>query len=188
MTCIVGLEHEGKVYIGGDSAGVAGWSLTVRADEKVFTRTLPFGGQAVFGFTTSFRMGQIIRYVLDIPGEGITEPDGTDAWLVTRFVPALREAFQAHGYQKVESDRAEGGTFLMGIGGRLYRIESDYQIGRAVSRYDAVGCGDGLALGSMHTTRDASLRLEPRERVWFALEAAEAHNAGVRRPFNVVCA
>ena len=30
MTCIVGLVHEGVVYIGGDSAGVAGLSLTVR--------------------------------------------------------------------------------------------------------------------------------------------------------------
>ena len=36
MTCIVGLVHEGVVYIGGDSAGVGGMSLTVRADEKVF--------------------------------------------------------------------------------------------------------------------------------------------------------
>ena len=35
MTCIVGLVHEGVVYIGGDSAGVGGLSLTVRADEKV---------------------------------------------------------------------------------------------------------------------------------------------------------
>ena len=36
MTCIVGIADGAKVWIGGDSAGVAGWSLTVRADEKVF--------------------------------------------------------------------------------------------------------------------------------------------------------
>ena len=36
MTCIVGLVHGGKVYMGGDSAGVGGYCLTVRADEKVF--------------------------------------------------------------------------------------------------------------------------------------------------------
>jgi hypothetical protein len=36
MTCIVGLVDKGDVYIGGDSAGVAGLSLSIRADEKVF--------------------------------------------------------------------------------------------------------------------------------------------------------
>ena len=44
MTCIVGLVHEGVVYIGGDSAGVAGLSLTVRADEKVFRNSDFFDG------------------------------------------------------------------------------------------------------------------------------------------------
>ena len=38
MTCIVGLIDEGKVYIGGDSAGAADDLITVRADEKVFVR------------------------------------------------------------------------------------------------------------------------------------------------------
>ena len=62
MTCIVGLVHEGVVYIGGDSAGVAGLSLTVRADEKVFQN-----GEFLMGFTTSFRMGQLLRYSLKPP-------------------------------------------------------------------------------------------------------------------------
>ena len=36
MTCIAAIAEKGKVYIGGDSAGVAGLDLTIRADEKVF--------------------------------------------------------------------------------------------------------------------------------------------------------
>ena len=62
MTCIVGLEHKGKVYIGGDSAGVAGYSLSVRADQKVF-----INGNFIFGFTSSFRMGQILRFGFNPP-------------------------------------------------------------------------------------------------------------------------
>jgi hypothetical protein len=38
MTAIVGLVQAGSVYIGGDSAGVSGMSLTVRADAKVFRK------------------------------------------------------------------------------------------------------------------------------------------------------
>ena len=36
MTCIVGLIDGSNVYIGADSAGVAGYGLTIMADEKVF--------------------------------------------------------------------------------------------------------------------------------------------------------
>ena len=61
MTCIVGLVHEGVVYIGGDSAGVAGLSLVVRADEMFRN------GDFLMGFTTSFRMGQLLRYKLYPP-------------------------------------------------------------------------------------------------------------------------
>lgn len=57
MTCIVGLVDKGSIYMGGDSAGVAGLSVTTRADEKVF-----LNGPFIMGFTTSFRMGQILRY------------------------------------------------------------------------------------------------------------------------------
>ena len=46
MTCIVGLRHEGKAWIGGDSAGVGGLELTVRRDPKVFKNgPMLFGGK-----------------------------------------------------------------------------------------------------------------------------------------------
>lgn len=59
MTCIVGWVEEGQVWIGGDSAGVAKLDLRVRKDEKVFV-----SGEYVMGFTSSFRMGQLLRYTL----------------------------------------------------------------------------------------------------------------------------
>lgn len=57
MTCIIGYndkENE-KIYMIGDSAGVSNLDVTVRSDKKVF-----FNGDFLFGFTTSFRMGQIL--------------------------------------------------------------------------------------------------------------------------------
>lgn len=36
MTCIVGIQQEGRVWIGGDSCGGGpGWETAVRADAKV---------------------------------------------------------------------------------------------------------------------------------------------------------
>lgn len=51
MTCIVGLAVNGKTYIGGDSAGVGGYDLTIRRDAKVFTNgefAMGFGDHRLF--------------------------------------------------------------------------------------------------------------------------------------------
>ncbi len=62
MTCIVGVVKDGVVYIGGDSAGVSGLRLIKRKDSKVFKRK-----GFIIGYTSSFRMGQLLRFKLDPP-------------------------------------------------------------------------------------------------------------------------
>lgn len=173
MTAIVGLAQDGKVYIGGDSAGVSGLSLSVRADTKVFRK-----GPYLFGFTTSFRMGQLLHYCLDLP-----KPKGDDleAFMATRFIDALRECLKTGGWARKENDREEGGTFLVGVRGQLFTIYDDYQVGRAADGFAAVGCGDDIALGALYAT--AGTELGPRKRVKLALRAAERFSAGVRGPF-----
>lgn len=172
MTAIVGLVDAGSVYIGGDSAGVAGMSLTVRADAKVFRKK-----RYVFGFTTSFRMGQLIRYALEPP-----KPVGeTDRFMATTFIDAVRECLKAGGWAKKDSEREEGGTFLVGVRGRLFTVYEDYQVAEAADGYAAVGCGDELALGALFAT--ATTRTPPQRRIEIALSAAERFSAGVRGPF-----
>jgi hypothetical protein len=116
MTCIVGLTDNGKIYIGGDSAGVAGLSITIRADEKVFTN-----GPFIMGFTSSFRMGQILRYKFKCP---VQNTDQTDMeYMVTTFIDSVRECFSKNGYGKIsERETNIGGTFLVGYNGTLYNI------------------------------------------------------------------
>jgi hypothetical protein len=70
------------------------------------------------------------------------------------------------------------------VAGRLYRVEEDYQVGRSLDGYDAVGCGWEVALGALRATRD--LGLEAGERLGLALDAAAHHCAGVVAPFNLV--
>jgi ATP-dependent protease HslVU (ClpYQ) peptidase subunit len=172
MTAIVGLAHNSRVYVGGDSAGVDGFSLVVRADTKVF-----HNGPYLFGFTTSFRMGQLIRHALVPP-----EPDGSlDKFMSTTFIDAVRSCLKEGGWARKESDREEGGTFLVGILGRLFVVYDDYQVGQAAAGYAAVGCGAELALGALFATEGTDMK--PRRRVTLALQAAERFSAGVRGPF-----
>ena len=175
MTCIVGLVHEGTVFIGGDSAGVGGMSLTVRADEKVF-RNRDF----LMGFTTSFRMGQLLRYSLEPPRRH--PDDDIHQYMVVDFVNAVRECLKAGGYASKEDEVESGGTFLVGYAGHLFTVDSDYQVGIPEDGYAAVGSGQDIAQGSLFATQGQ----EPRQRVLTALQAAERFNAGVRGPFHIL--
>lgn len=174
MTCIVGLVEDGKVYIGGDSAGTAGWSLTIRKDAKVFRN-----GDFLIGGTSSFRMLQLLRYAFLPPA--YDESTDLERYMATKFVDAVRETFKAGGFAQKTSDQESGGHFLVGFRGRLFHIESDYQAGEAVCGYDAAGCGADIALGALFATPS----MRPKKRLELALQAAEQHNAGVRGPFCI---
>jgi hypothetical protein len=174
MTCIVGLVHNGKVHIGGDSAGVDGrLGLTVRNDRKVFRN-----GDFVMGFTTSFRMGQLLAFNFNPPKPRV----GVDvmAYMVTDFIEAARVRMKEGGYITVKDQVEHGGTFLVGYCGRLFLVGDDFQVGESMHGFDACGCGDHLALGSLRSTRNWE---NPRERLQEALETAEAFSGGVCAPF-----
>lgn len=177
MTCIVGIAEGGKVIIGGDSAGVGGYSLTVRSDEKVFKN-----GEFLFGFTTSFRMGQILRFAFSPPAR--VENIDDYKYLTTTFIDAVRAALKAGGFAMVENGGERGGTFLFGYRGGLYIVDSDYQVGASRDGFMACGCGDQIANGAMFAT--AGLIKDPQVRVKLALEAAERLSAGVRAPFSIL--
>lgn len=163
--------------MGGDSAGINGWSLTVRADEKVFTL-----GPFVMGFTTSFRMGQLLRYNLQVGPPAVGCED--ERFMATTFIDAVRATLKSGGYSGMHDGQESGGEFLVGYKGRLYHVCSDYQVGRSATGYAAVGSGDRVALGALYATT----QLAPDERIQIALDAAEQFSAGVRGPFVTVSA
>ncbi len=177
MTCIVGLVENGKVYIGGDSAGVAGLDIVTRTDEKVFKK-----GNMIFGFTSSFRMGQLLRYSFKIPDH---DPRIDDCeYLCSIFIDELMKCFKEKGYAKINNNEVAGGFFLLGYNGNLYKIESDFQVGMAIDKFDACGCGESFALGALKANQKN--KITPKERIIKALEVAEYFSAGVRSPFNIV--
>src|SRR3990167_10350179 len=113
MTCIVGLEHNGKVFMGGDSGGASGWDMRLMTVPKVFRKQ-----SLLIGSTGSIRMGQVIQYAPNLP-ELAEHPDNY-AYLVESFVPFIRSAFKDAGNLKIEDSVEEGGVFLVGIRGEIY--------------------------------------------------------------------
>jgi hypothetical protein len=161
--------------MGADSAGVGGYAIERRKDSKVF-----INGEFLIGFTSSFRMGQLLRFKFTPPK--MTEGQDVYEFMVSDFVEGVRQCLKNGGYSKVSSNEETGGTFLVGYRGRLFTVESDFQVGEVFGDFASVGCGQDIALGSMFSTKS----LPQSERIMMALQAAEDYSAGVRGPFNLL--
>jgi len=176
MTCIVGFVDKNKnIYLGGDSAGVSGLDITIRKDPKVFTV-----GKMVMGYTSSFRMGQLLRFKLRIPKQPKQMNDYK--YMCTTFIDAVRKCLKDNGYTKVSNNEETIGEFIVGYKGCLYDINDDLQVGVSEENYDVCGCGSSYALGSLATNQSSN----PEQIVLKALQIAEKFSGGVRRPFRVV--
>lgn len=176
MTCVVGWVEKGIIYMGADSAGVAGLDLRIRKDPKVFKK-----GPFLIGYTSSFRMGQLIRYKMSIP----EHPHKMDSfeYMCVHFVEALRGCLKDGGYAKINNNEETGGHFLVGYKKGLYTIEADFQVNIVKEHFNAVGCGGDFALGALQIL--SGLNLPPKLIVKKSLMVAESFSAGVRRPFVI---
>lgn len=176
MTCIAAIAAGGIVHMIGDSAGVSGWDLSLRKDTKVFRVA-----DMVMGFTSSFRMGQLLRYNLSAPKH---HPDvDLFTYMVTAFIPAVRDCLKSGGYARIDSNEEHGGCFLVGVKGRLFRVDSDFQVGESIYPFESVGCGAPYALGALSVLIDDESRT-PEQSLNCALLRSERFSAGVRRPFH----
>ena len=178
MTCIIALAQDAYVYMGGDSAGVdiTTLELTVRTDAKVFIT-----GSFIFGFTTSFRMGQLLQYSFTPPEH---PPEKCDmAYMVTDFIDAIREVFSTKGFLTKLNEGEVGGDFLVGYHGKIYEIANDFQVGTVAVNYSSVGCGAAFAQGVMFATSEMA---SPEDRIILALDAAEYFSGGVSKPYKIL--
>lgn len=178
MTCIVGLTHPGGVLIAGDSLASSGSYCVGRTDPKVFERA-----GFIFGFTSSYRMGQILMHCWNPP---VRHPNvDVFKFMVTDFIESVRAAFSDMGFATNKDGAEFGGTFLVGFEGRLFEIDCDYQVGENAVGYAACGCGSEIALGAVHAAKKAGVSA-PNALANMALEAAQEFSSGVRGPFVVV--
>lgn len=183
MTAIVGLVHDGDVYMGGDAAGATDNYIASRTDPKVFQN-----GPFMMGFTSSFRMGQLLKYAFEAPTPPVSEED-LMKFMATQFIDAIRSCLRNGGWSEMEKMRETGGNFLVATKGRLFEIEADFQVNEERQGYAACGSGALLALGSLHTTRMTEFGrpdFGPFKRVELALRAAEAHNPRVCGPYTIL--
>lgn len=180
MTCIVGIKVGKNIYIGGDSIGVGGYNYSIRKDSKVFKKD-----NMIFGYTSSFRMGNLIQYKLQVPEHPIEM--SSMEYLCTLFMDSLMECFEDASFTEVKDNVSSGGQFLLGYRDELYTIYADFQVEILYDKYTACGSGQEYALGALSAMESlGSETLKPSERIVRAITAAEKHCTTVKGPVNIV--
>ena len=177
MTCIIGLVKDGKVYIGGDSAGVSSNDYHIRKDKKVFQKD-----NMVFGFTSSFRMGQILQYNFDIPYHDPRKSDFD--YLCSTFIDKLIETFKSKGYATIKDNEVWGGTFIVGYNNNVYMVHNDFQVVEVARPFVACGCGKDYALGALEILVEKDY--EPENVIRKALDVVSRHSNAVWPPYHIV--
>jgi ATP-dependent protease HslVU (ClpYQ) peptidase subunit len=193
MTVIVAMEHQGKVWMGADSAGIGdNFNASTRLDRKIF-----WNNGYLIGFAGSFRAGQIVKHKFEMPEfpiEFLPEnacpeilpeniclenlPENlllkVENFFATAFIETIQLALAESAWIKSED---ESFLLLIAIGPYFAMVDEDYQIAFEAG-HAAIGSGAAVAYGAM-----SALDCEPQEKIMKTLEIASKHNAGVRSPF-----
>lgn len=166
MTAVAGFTKNGIVYMAADSLASSESHTSVVVGSKLIKRD-----EFLFGYTTNFRFGDILRYIFVPPTRESQCP--VTEYMVKYFIPALRTCLEEQKYTD-NTPKSESGNFLVGYQGHLFEVQSDYSVIESADGYASVGSGFQYCLGAMNAL--TSCMLDPTDIVITAIKAAIAHN------------
>ena len=169
MTCIVGVTKDDVVYIGGDRAASDGNILLSLSRPKV-----KVCGDYLIGFAGSLGIGELAHFI-DLPPVG----KNIEKTLRTSFVKSLKNAVEEYGNASHLEDNST--DWLIGVQGRLFEISSE-DWGVFEFSESAIGSGNSIALGSLHTSRNWH---DQEKRIRYALQAAVDISPSCSGPIDI---
>lgn len=163
MTTIIGIQGDDWAVLATDSRiasfdseGTAYQSSTLGEGMSKITTN----GRYLLGAAGDVRAINLIQHAFTPPAPGSNlRGKKLDAFITTRFVPALRACFDEHGYSAPDNDRkthqAEfNSTVILVVNATVYVLDSDYSWASDQNGIYAVGTGSAYALGAIHAYRN----------------------------------
>ncbi len=184
MTCIAGIKDKDRVWIGADSFGSTNSYGMVYNNKKVFK--LKDNKNMLVGYTTSFRMGDLLEYSKGLIDEiSVLKNEKIDReYIVTKIIPGISRLFCDNKFETNDNGEASGGNFLLANNTDLYLVQNDYSVLEPKEEYISCGSGMYFALSSLYSTKNTDM--PPVKRIKLALETAEHFQINVRRPFVIM--
>jgi len=173
MTLITAINENGNIHMCGDSIGSNGYTKLQMKHPKVFKN-----GELLIGYTTSFRMGQLLEHTLTPPKH--YDDETNTYYIINKLVPAIIKLFKEHQFLTKRDEEIIGGNFIIGYKGELWEIQNDFAALQTNQNYTAVGAGEAYAMGALATTT----HMKPVERLQAVHKAVEEHCAMVAGPHH----
>jgi len=171
------VDEQKSIHMGSDSLASDSHSQTVMTNPKLF-----MVGELLVGFAGSFRSAQVLQYQVPLPDRGELQEDME--YLITSFIPVVRHVFSENGLYIIDIDGAEkfDGEFILGYRGKIYRMQNDFSLLRAVDDFVSIGAGGEAASAVLYATKD--LKMNALTRLETSLQSAAYQIVTVKGPFH----
>lgn len=140
MTCIIAFHHNDRVVLAGDKIAVSGCQKTISQQPKVF-----HNGDFMIGYTSSFRMGQILKFKWQPPK--IKKGQTAENYLHTDTIDSIRKVFEDNWF--LDKTKNGWGTFIICYENKIFQISDDLGVIENVEHIESCGCGRELARGAL---------------------------------------
>lgn len=181
MTCIVAVEHGGRVLLGSDSFLGGAFTRDVIDRPKFFKVHDRFA----VGFAGGLRPAQVLEHEVKFPKQRKNQSD--EKYLVN-VASAIRKAFESEGALQKDVETAQqvhDSLFCFALNGKVYVMQEDFSVIRSNAGLTAIGAGADFALGALVAMRHlATSPEEVEEKVRRALEASVELSPQVCQPLH----
>ena len=157
MTTIIGVQGDGFAVVCVDSRissmDIAG--LTQIGTLREGSSKIAANGKYLLGAAGDVRAINILHHVFQPPAPPPNlKGKKLDQFFTAKFIPALRECFDAQGYSMPDRDdkdhiAEQGSTILVSINGVIYVVDGDYSWASEANSVYSIGSGSAYALGAM---------------------------------------
>jgi hypothetical protein len=119
----------------------------------------------------------VISYSIYVPPTPTAkEKENLYKFMITKFVPAMRECLDDNGYKPDPNDKDSGFSFLFAYDGEVFDISNDFSVLLNSDGIYGVGNGSKFAIGALY----AGANVEK------ALEIAANNDVYTSGPFQIV--
>jgi ATP-dependent protease HslVU (ClpYQ) peptidase subunit len=172
MTTIVAVVKNGNVTMGADSQVTDDSRPNMHARMEKITKN---NGWLIAGSGDSTPC-DIFQHIFIPPVPNSNERKDLYKFMITKFVPAMREALEENGWKEDDKDPSSGFSMLFAFDGEVFDIGSDFSVLLNSDGIYGVGNGSKIAIGALY----AGASVEK------ALEIAAINDIYTSGPFQIV--
>ncbi len=172
MTCVVGLEHRGRVWLAADTSSNADENSDDDHTPKVFKRD-----EWVIGYAGSWRLGALVRFKVTLPKRATKA--NVERIVSCDLIDEIVKVLDGNGFSrelKDEGDAVNPWNLLVGIHGELWEIDQNLNATHSIRGYHAIGEGAPWAQGVVAALKSSK---QPESLLKQAIKIAGLHCTGV---------